>query len=214
MHTDNLKNRLNEIFLLLGELELLRSDIKHLSNGKEDYFQGAVGKSRFLHRTYKNCIKLLIIDANKILSPNEHFGLFKTINFCLTNRNKIKWTEIPSLDNLKELQIQINWLIEQHLQRIKNYRDKYYVHLDKDKDKFQYDLKLKDVYATIDESQAIFGSLNSYLNGSGVYFSIWEQPPQELINLYKYNLIRKGITDKILGGKYSKETEQYWNIIR
>ncbi|MDT7827044.1 hypothetical protein RQM65_00005, partial [Pricia sp. S334] len=63
-------------------------------------------------------------------------------------------------------------------------------------------------------SQAIFGSLNSYLNGSGVYFSIWEQPPQELINLYKYNLIRKGITDKILGGKYSKETEQYWNIIR
>ena len=213
MYTDNLKNRLNEIFLLLGELELLRSDIKHLSNEKEDYFKGAVEKSRFLHRTYKNCIKLLIIDANKILSPKEHFGLFKTINFCLTNRNEIEWTEVPSLDNLKDLQIKIDGLIEQHLEKIKNYRDKYYVHLDKNKDKFQYDLKLIDVYQTIDETQAVFGSLNSYLNGSGSYFSVWDQPPQELKNLYKYNLIRKEITDKILDGKYSKKTEQYWKII-
>lgn len=67
MYTANLKNRLNEIFLLLGDLELMKNDIKHLSNEKEDYFKGAVEKSRFLHRAYMNCIKLMIIDAHKII---------------------------------------------------------------------------------------------------------------------------------------------------
>ena len=214
MCTENLKNRLNESFSLLGELELLRSDIKHLSNDQEDYFRGAVEKSRFLHRTYLNCIKLLIIDVNKILSPKEHFGLSKTINFCLSNRTKIEWKEIPTLASLEEIEVRINGLIEQHLEKIKNYRDKLYVHLDKDKDRFEYNLKLFEVYQIIDESQTIYRFLNSYLNDSGSYFSIWEQPPQELKNLYKYNVIRNDITRKILDGKYSKDIEQYWNFIR
>lgn len=88
------------------------------------------------------------------------------------------------------------------------------MHLDKDKEKYQYNLKLMDIYEAIDETQAVFGSLNFHLNGSESYFSVWKQPPQELRNLYKYNLIRKEVTEKIIKGKYSKEIEQYWELIQ
>lgn len=116
--------KMSETYKLLIDLELLKSDIKHLSNREEEYFNIAVNKSKFLYKTYFNSVKLLVIDIHKILNPNENFSLKKTINFAKSNVNKIQWQNQITINDFKEIELQTNDLIERKLEKVKTLRNK------------------------------------------------------------------------------------------
>ncbi|MGE5943236.1 MAG: hypothetical protein ACM31G_02745 [Flavobacteriales bacterium] len=167
METSKLKIILEETFLLLVELERLKSGIKHLSNQNKDYFKTAVQKSHFLYRTYFNAIKLLVIDINKILNPTQDFSLYKTLNFIINNHRNIDWHESPTIKDLTTIKLEIENLIQNKLEGIKTLRDKNYAHLDKNRENYNYNFRLIDAYETIEKFQEIYRNLIFYFNGSG-----------------------------------------------
>lgn len=214
METNQLKIKLEETYLLLVELERLKSDIQHLSNQNADYFKIAVQKSHFLYRTYFNAIKLLVIDTYKILNPTQDFTLHKTLNFIISNHKNIDWYKTPKIGDLNTIKLQIESLVEDKLESIKILRDKNYAHLDKDREKYKYDFRLIDAYESIDKLQEIYRSLIFHFNGSGVVFSLWNKPPNEIISLSKYHKLRKSILELHFTDKWNDEIEKLWRIIR
>ncbi|MFY0712836.1 hypothetical protein J1D01_04100 [Seonamhaeicola sp. NFXS20] len=207
------EKKLSETYKLLVELEILKSDIQHLSNTEKEYFKIAVDKSKFLYRTYFNSVKILVLDIHKILNPEEHFSLKKTINFAKSNINKIEWNKQMTQTDLSQIEFQIDDLIERNLEKVKKLRNKQYAHLDKNKDKIEYDLRLIDVYETIEKSEIIYKKLLSHFKGSDVIFNKWREPPNEIISLYKYHKIRKLLLDKFLKNEWSDDFDQIWKIL-
>ncbi|WP_413788382.1 hypothetical protein [Tenacibaculum sp. 1B UA] len=158
-------------------------------------------------------MKLLVIDIHKLLNPNEHFSLKKTINFAKSNINKIEWNIKPTQEHLKTIELQIDELIENYLQKVKNLRNNHYAHLDKNKDTIIYDLRLKDMYQIMEKSEIIYKNLVSHFNNSGAIFNIWKNPPNEILSLSKYHKIRKLLLDKYLANEWNDELNQIWGII-
>ena len=214
MRTNQLKIKLEETYRLLVELERLKSDIQHLSNQNVDYFKIAVEKSHFLYRTYYNAIKILVIDTNKILNPTQDFSLYKTLNFIVINYESIDWHKKPELEELKKIQLDIDGLVENKLKGIKTLRDKNFAHLDANRENYKYDFRLIDAYETIEQCQEIYRKLIFYFNGSGVVFSIWEKPPEEIISLSKYHNLRKSLLELHFTAKWNDELGKLWRIIR
>lgn len=204
---------MEETYKLLVGLELLKSDIQHLSNKEKEYFKIAINKSKFIYRTYFNSVKLLVIDIHKILNPKEHFSLKKTINYAKSNINKIDWYIKPTQEDLKIIEIQIDELIEDKLQKVKNLRNKHYAHLDKNKDSIKYDLRLIDMYEVLEKSEIIYKRISHLSNKSGAIFNIWHQPPNEIINLSKYRKINNLLLEKIWKNDWSEEFDIIWKIV-
>ncbi|MGB1211077.1 MAG: hypothetical protein ACPG41_06610, partial [Lacinutrix venerupis] len=131
METKNLENKLNEIRDTIIELQRLKTDIKFISNKEAEYFSEVVEHSAFFYRTYRNSIKLFVIDICKLLNPNEDFSLIKTLNYILSNRNRIEWRRELTAKRIKELITEIDNLNSEQLENFKNLRDKHYAHNDK-----------------------------------------------------------------------------------
>lgn len=206
-------NKMQETYKLLVGLELLKSDIQHLSNKEKEYFGIAINKSKFLYRTYFNSVKLLVIDIHKILNPKEHFSLKKTINFAKSNINKIDWNIKPTQEDLNIIECQIDELIEDKLKKVKDLRNNHYAHLDKNKDTVKYDLRLIDMYDVIEKSEIIYKKISLLLNNTEAIFNIWHQPPSEIVNLSKFLKIKNLLLDKILKNEWSEEYDIIWKIV-
>ncbi|MDO6812084.1 hypothetical protein [Tenacibaculum soleae] len=207
------KEKMSETYKLLVELEILKSDIQHLSNTEKEYFKITVDKSKFLYRTYFNSVKLLVLNIHKILNPKEYFSLKKTINFAKSNIHKIEWNNQMTQAELNQIELQINDLIEHNLEKIKTLRNNQYAHLDKNKDTIEYDLRLIDMYETIEKSETIYKKILSHFKSSDALFNIWKNPPDEIINLSKYHKIRKLLLDKYLKNEWSDDLDQIWKIL-
>lgn len=214
METNQLKIKLEETYRLLVELERLKSDIQHLSNQNADYFKIAVQKSHFLYRTYFNAIKLLVIDTNKILNPTQDFSLHKTLNFMISNHKNIHWHESPRMEELNNYNLEIESLIYNKLESIKTLRDKNYAHLDKNRENYKYNFRLIDAYETIGKFQEIYRNLIFNFNGSGVVFNTWNNPPNEIIFLSKYHMLRKSLLELHFTDRWNDELDKLFRIIR
>ena len=191
METKNLENRLNEIRDTLIELERLKTDIKFISNQEAEYFSEVVEHSAFLYRTYRNSIKLFIIDICKLLNPNEDFSLSKTLNYILSNRNRIEWKRELTPKRIKELIGKIDNLNLEQLENFKNLRDKHYAHNDKKKFDLEYNVTLRKCWQTISIVQEVFIELRLCLLNEQYIFSILSKEPFEIVYLLKYKRINK-----------------------
>ncbi|MGE5944736.1 MAG: hypothetical protein ACM31G_10395, partial [Flavobacteriales bacterium] len=78
---------------------------------------------------------------------------------------------------------------------------------------YNYNFRLIDAYETIEKFQEIYRNLIFYFNGSGVVFSIWNEPPNEIISLSKYHKMRKSLLDLRFTDKWNEEFEKLWKIM-
>lgn len=144
----------------------------------------------------------------------EYFSLPKTLDFILSNRKKIDWYQVFELDEIEVLKAEVEKLEEEKLLGIETFRNKRFAHLDKNKEKFEYNFRLLDAYEVIEKSQNVYRRLLFHFDGSGVVFSIWKNPPKEIIALSKYHQKRKQLLEYYLQNNWSKELESLWMIIR
>lgn len=204
---------MNETYMLLVGLQLLKSDIHHLTNRDMEYYQLAIANSKFFTRMRLNLGKLIVIDIHKILNPNEHFSLKKTIDFAKSNINRIDWYKQINKTDLDEMEFQVNDLIERNLENVKTLRNKQFAHLDKYKDTYKYDLLFIDIYETMEKSEIIYKNLSSHFSNSDAIFNVWKNPPNEIIDLAKFHKIRKLLLDKYLNNDWNNDFNEIWKII-
>ena len=95
---------IDEIADMIMHIQDLKTDISYLSDKTQPYFSEVVEDSRFLHRSFWNSIKLLIIDLNKLVNPKEDFSFQKALNYVLSNRKNIEWEKEITVDEIKDLQ--------------------------------------------------------------------------------------------------------------
>lgn len=198
METKILENKLNEIRDTLIDLERLKTDIRFISNKESKYFSKVVEKSAFFHRTYRNSIKLFVIDIYKLLNPNEDFSLIKTLDSILSNRKRIEWKRELPAERIKELKSKIEILNYENLESFKKLRNKHYAHNDKNKFDLEYSVTLKKCWETLSIVQEIFIELNLCLLNEQYMFSILSQEPYEIVSLLKYKQIKEMILKELI----------------
>ena len=200
METKNLENKLNEIRDTLIELERLKTDIRFISNKEAEYFSEIIEKSAFFYRTYRNSIKLFVIDICKLLNPNEDYSLIKTLNYILSNRKRIEWKRELTADRINGLILKIEILNSEHLENFKNLRDKHYAHNDKNKFDLEYNVTLIKCWKTLSIVQEIFIELNLCLLNEQYIFSILTKEPYEIVSLLKYKRINEMLLTELKKG--------------
>ena len=198
MLTEKLNNKLKEIRDILIELENLKIDIIAISNKEEKYFDSVSNKSTFFNRIYWNSIKLFIIDIHKLVNDKEHYSLNSVLNFAISNWKHISWKHEMSYEKLVHVKSQIESLVKEDLQSVKDLRDKYYAHNDKDKNKFKVSLNLKKCWQILGTIQDIYNQIGYNLNNETWMFNLYAQPPKELLISYKYNLIKHMYFEEIV----------------
>ena len=197
METENLENRLNEIRDILIELESLKTEIRFISNKEEDYFQYAVEQSSFFYRVYRNSIRLFVIDICKLLIPDEHFSITKTIDYALSNRKRINWYREIKIDRLKILKEKVEKLNLEQLKNFEILRNKYYAHNDKNKYDFESKVTLSNCWESLETIQGIFNELSLGLQNKEFRFETFGKEPQEIISISRYRQIKEYVLSEL-----------------
>lgn len=204
---------IDEIADMILQIQYLKTDINYLSDKKQPYFSEVVESSQFLHRAYWNSIKLLIIDLNKLINPNEDFSLQKALNFVLSNRKKIEWENEISIEEIKDLQVRITTIENNHLTKIQNLRNKFYAHNDKKKYDFNIPISLKECWEINEELQLIFNKLHWHLRRQMFPITEYAPKPEEIIKLYRYKKIKKYVLEELVKNELSTDLKNVQKII-
>ena len=210
---ENLEKIIDEIADMIMQIQYLKTDIIFLSDKDQSYFSEVVENSRFLNRAYWNSIKLLIIDLNKLINPNEDFSFQKALNFAFSNRKRIDWAKEITANEIKELQVRITEIEKTHLIKIQNLRNKFYAHNDKKKNEFNTSFSLKEIWEINDELQLIFNRLHWHLRKQMFPISEYATNPEEIIKLYKYKKIKRFVTEELVKNELSNDLKIVQKII-
>ncbi len=189
METENLKKRIEETQKVLIELEYLKMDIKSLISKDEPYFETVVKDSNFFYRLSLNSFKLFVIEVCKIFQSSQESSLIHTINFCCSNINKIDWCHEITIIELESYRNELKLLEIEHLDGMKILRNKYFAHLDKNREKFELTTKLTDCWEVQETCKRVFSELNRTLNDTTFIFNLIPKKPIELIKLHRSKVI-------------------------
>jgi hypothetical protein len=211
--TEKLNKKIKEIEQILIEIEFLKIDIISISDNKQTYFESVVKNSQFLYRTYRNSIKLVIIDLNKLILKREDSNFQSMLDYSLINFKTIEWKHQFNIEEIKTLKREINQLAEsKEIEIVQNLRDKFYAHSDKNKDKFEQSLKLVKLWDIISILKKIFDFVNFKLNNrKNPYNQI--KPPIELYTLDKYSKIKELMFRELRKGSDLGELQRIRNIM-
>ncbi|MHA6248105.1 AbiU2 domain-containing protein [Pontibacter sp. CAU 1760] len=196
METINFEKKLNEISQILRDLEKLKKDIIFISDQESEYFVNAVENSDFLYRVYRNSIKLFVIDVCKLLHPNEHFSLAKTLAFAITERRRICWHRETSIEQLETLKEKVNNLNKEQLESFKTLRDKYYAHNDKAKHEHESKVTLSNCWKTLIILQDIYNELSLRFSNCQIAFESCGRTPNEIIAVSRFREIATFISNE------------------
>ncbi len=87
---------------------------------------------------------------------------------------------------------------ELHLKKIKNLRDKFYTHTDKDRHKLELTFSLKIGWEILEQLREFFEEILHKLNNQKVIFStIQSNITNEIVLLNRYKLIQNMILEKL-----------------
>lgn len=203
-------NELKEKFEIINQrlLELLgiEEDIKYINNPNEEYFNSVVLKSSFVYRLYERSLRILVIEICKLLDPREGRN-FISFSRNLNNEYKnINWKNPIEKSRLLEIQRELeNYADSDVFLRIKNSRDKHYVHDDSNKHVFEMNTQFDDIWNLLFNLRNICNELNYALYNTTMYykFSIKASELQALSSYYNFskylrNLIREDRGNEIL----------------
>ena len=211
--TEKFEKIIDEIADMIMQIQYLKTDITYLSDKSQPYFSEVVENSRFLHRTYWNSIKLLIIDLNKLINPEEDFSFQKALNFVLSNRKNIDWENEITLDQIIDLQNKIINIEKNYLEKIKNLRNKVYAHNDRKKEHLNLPISLQECWEINEELQMVFNRLHWHLRKQMFPISEYAPKPEEIIRLQKYREIKTYVFKSRAENNVSTDIENIQKII-
>ncbi|APZ46118.1 hypothetical protein BW723_07320 [Polaribacter reichenbachii] len=180
-------------------LEYLKNDIIFISNRKEDYFKEIVYSSSFFERSYKNSIKLFVLELYKILENKEHYNLQSFLNNIINNKDEYNnWYTEPDINIMIQFRNKVSAISKsEDYKKIKNLRNKYYAHSDSNRDNFKTDVPFHKLWIILDEIQKIFCYLNLHLNKEQFIFSLVEKEIREIKLLQKHKRINKYVNSEL-----------------
>lgn len=193
-----IEDKLKETTLLFFELEYLKSDLISISNKDSNYFKIIVENSPSFSRIYRNSFKLFVIELAKILDSKEHFSLLKLVDYIISNRKKLIWKnneiEMARLNFIRE---EIKKIEDLHLEDIKNLRDKFYAHTDKNRHKVELLFSLKIGFEILEKLRHFYEEIVLKLNNQHIAFSVLSSLTNEMVLLQRYKLIQNFILTNI-----------------
>lgn len=211
--TKILEDKLDTTFNILLELEFLKNNINNISNKESKYFKNVSRNSQFFHTSYKAFLKLFVIEIYKLIDPKSDYNIQKTINFCKSNINKIEWHHTPKLDLFDILENKLDFDISD-VEKIKNLRDKFYAHSDKNRKQFPYDVEKFKLWEVLENLQLIFRLICQEYNNLCWLFDIQYKGLPELRMISNYKEINKLLLFKKIEGKENISIDEIEKIIR
>src|SRR5690606_19651594 len=177
----NIKKDLEEIIKILVEMEHLKNSIKELTNEKEEYFDLVVKKSHFYHKVYVNYVKVFVIDVYKLMAEREAYNFKNLLKKCIDNTDES--SPDKNLTNIKfrNLLKDFESIYDKYFQMIKEHRNKYYAHTDRNKEKYEFGYPTEELFEILCVFQKIYSALNEYYNNKPL-FVVLDNKPNEIIN--------------------------------
>lgn len=190
-----IENKLKETMMLFFELEYLKSDLTSISNQDSKYFCDIVENSPSFYRIYRQSFKLFVIELAKVVDSKEHFSLLRLVDYIISNRKNIIWknSEIE-MSRLKFIRDEIKKIEDIYLNDIKNLRDKFYAHTDKDRHKVELIFSQRTGFEILEKLRTYFEEISLKLNNQHMAFSsVKSSLTNEMVLLHRYKLIQKFI---------------------
>ena len=193
-----LEKKLKETTLIFFELKYLKSDLISISNEDSNYFKSIIENSPSFYRIYQNSFKLFIIELAKIFDPREDFSLMKLVDYLISNRKTITWknSEIE-ISRLKTIKYEIENLENSYLQNIKNLRDKFYAHTDKNRSSIELTFTLEIGWKVLEQLRLYFEEIIAKVNNQRIIFTVYSSLTNEMVLLQRYKLIENLIITKL-----------------
>jgi len=189
-----IEEKLKEITLIIAELEYLKADLISIMNNESSYFKNVVENSSSFYRIYRNSYKLFVIELSKIIDSKEHFSLLSLVNYMILHRKTIVWKgeeiQIERLESNKEEIIKIQDL---HLKDIKDLRDKFYAHTDKNRHEIEITFTLNQGWEILKELRNLFEEIVFKLNNQRITLSVSSNLINEMVLLQRYKMIESVI---------------------
>ena len=194
-----IEDKLKETMMLFFELEYLKSDLTSISNKDSNYFKVTVENSPSFYRIYRQCFKLFVIELAKVVDSKEHFSLLRLVDYIISNRKNIIWKnreiETSRLISIRE---EIKQIEDKYLDDIKNLRDKFYAHTDKDRHKVELIFSQQIGFEILEKLRKYFEEIALKLNNQHIAFSSAKSSLiNEMVLLNRYKLIQNFIMTKI-----------------
>ena len=190
-----IENKLKETMMLFFELEYLRSDLTSISNQDSKYFYDIVENSPSFYRIYRQSFKLFVIELAKVVDSKEHFSLLRLVDYIISNRKYIIWknNEIE-MSRLKFIRDEIKKIEDTYLNDIKNLRDKFYAHTDKDRHKVELIFSQRTGFEILEKLKTYFEEISlKLINQHMAFSSVKSSLTNEMVLLHRYKLIQKFI---------------------
>ncbi|MBF6640959.1 hypothetical protein IVB69_05665 [Flavobacterium sp. J49] len=193
-----IEDKLKETTLLFFELEYLKSDLISISNKDSNYFKIIVENSPSFIRIYRNSFKLFVIELAKIVDSKEDFSLLKLVDYIISNRKNLIWKNSEmKMSRLNFIREEIKKIEDLHLENIKNLRDKFYAHTDKDRHKIELIFSLQIGFEILGTLRQFYEEIVLKINNQHIAFSVFSSLTNEMVLLQRYKLIQKFITTNL-----------------
>jgi hypothetical protein len=193
-----LQKKLEETTLIIFELEYLKSDLISISNKDSKYFKTIVENSPSFYRIYRNSFKLFVIELAKIVDTKEDFSIMKLVDYLISNRKNVVWKNREiEISRLKFIKSEIENIEHLHLENIKNLRDKFYAHTDKNRHNIELTFTLKNGWEILEKLRFYFEEIVLELNNQKIIFTVFSSLTHEMVLLQRYKLIQNLITTNL-----------------
>lgn len=207
-----IKDKIKEITLIIFELEYLKSDLISITNKESYYFDSMIKNSPSFYRIYQNSFKLFVLELYKLLNTKEDFSLITLVNFLITNN--VEWKrEAISTERLKTIGSKIEEIQHLHLTNIKNLRDKFYAHTDKNRASIKIDFTLNQSFEIFLQLRDYFEEIVLQLNNQKIMFDVLPNIINEITLLQRYKSIEKIIIEELQKGSTIVEIKKIQEII-
>ena len=196
MPTEKLKEKLKEVQNILLEIDYLKNDIENINKGQEEYFENIIKNSIFWGRIFRLSKIGLVIDLCKLMAPKEHYSLKNLLNYANQNYPNIDWAHKPESVQIQDCISAIDLIEKNYLPGLKILRDKYFAHLDEDRNKFTLSTDFKDCWYILNEIKNIYNELSWWLIGNTTLFWPENKRPTEILQLHRFKKLFHFIQEK------------------
>ena len=217
MKLDLTTQYLNSLLQRILELEAAKRDIDYISDKEKEYFELVVKNSGFLFRCYRYALKVFILDLCNLMEVDEDRNMVSFIRYLLSNYRTIHWSNPVCMEKLRGFEhrlITISGM--QDYEKLKNARDKFISHDDKDKLNYDIDFPISFGWSILEALKDIYSKLNYNLTGEKISFEMTTRPQSELESLAKYNRIERIIFDEYHNTRNENGLahKEYWETKR